>query len=87
MLVVYVCVVFMWEETGVNPPVWVGNHMTMSDADARYRSWVAAVRDKSITSAPVRQPLIVTNWKAFYVESDTYSYTTQILDCVIVHNI
>ena len=40
-----VCVpmVFVWEETGVpggNPPVKLGDHMTISHADAR----VAAVR-------------------------------------------
>ena len=34
-----VCVrmVFVWEETGVpggNPPVWLGDHMTISHADA-----------------------------------------------------
>ena len=34
-----VCVqmVFVWEETGVpggNPPVWLGDHMTISHADS-----------------------------------------------------
>ena len=44
-----VCVrmVFVWEETGVpggNSPVWLGDHMTISHADAGYRTRVAAVR-------------------------------------------
>ena len=38
-----VCVrmVFVWEETGVpggKPPVWLGDHMTISHADAGYRT-------------------------------------------------
>ena len=38
-----VCVrmVFVWEETGVpggNPPVWLGDHMTIWHADAGYRT-------------------------------------------------
>ena len=52
-------VVFVWEETGVpggNPPVWLGDHMTISHADAGYWSRVAAVRGKRGTTAPARQP-------------------------------
>ena len=56
-----VCVrmVFVWEETGVpegNPPVWRDDHMTISHADAGYRTWVAAVRYKCVNTAPARQP-------------------------------
>ena len=52
-----VCVrmVFVWEETGVpggNPPAWLGDHMTISHADAGYRTWVAAVRGECINIAP-----------------------------------
>jgi len=44
---VCVLVVFMWEETGVpggNPPAWLGDHMTISHANAGYWTWVAAVK-------------------------------------------
>jgi len=57
MLVVNdVCVrmVFVWEETGVpggNPPVWLGDHMTISHADTGYRTWVAAVRGECVNTA------------------------------------
>ena len=56
-----VCVrmVFAWEETGVpggNPPVWLGDHMTISHADAGFRTRVAAVRVECVNTAPVRQP-------------------------------
>ena len=56
-----VCVrmVFMWEETGVpggNPPVWLGDHMTISHADAGYQTRVAAVRGECVITAPARQP-------------------------------
>ena len=48
-----VCVgmVFVWEETGVpggNPPVWLGDHMTISHADAGYQTRVAAVRASAL---------------------------------------
>mgnify|MGYP007133209859 CR=1 FL=1 len=36
---VCVPVVFVWEEIGVpggNPPVWLGDHMTISHADQHY---------------------------------------------------
>ena len=54
-----VCVrmVFVWEETGVprgNPPVWLGDHMPISHADAGYRTRVAAVRGECVYSAPAR---------------------------------
>ena len=56
-----VCVrmVFVWDETGVpggNPPVWLGDHMTISQADAGYWTRVAAVRGEGVTTAPARQP-------------------------------
>ena len=56
-----VCVrmVSVWKETGVpggNPTVWLGDHMTISHADARYRSRVAAVRGECVNNAPARQP-------------------------------
>ena len=54
-------VVFVWEETGVpggNPPVWLGDHMTISRTDAGYRTWVAAVRGECINIAPARQRVI-----------------------------
>ena len=50
--------VFVWEETRVprgNPPVWLGDHMTISHADAEYRTRVAAVRGECINTAPARQ--------------------------------
>ena len=51
-----VCVrmVFVWEWNGVpggNPPVWLGDHMTIIHADAGYRSRVAAV-----SALTLRQP-------------------------------
>ena len=54
-----VCVrmVFVWEETGVpgwNPPVWLGDHMPISHADAGYRTRVAAVRGECVNSATAR---------------------------------
>ena len=56
-----VCVpmVFVWEETrvpGGNPPVWLGDHMTISHADAGYRTLVAAVRGECVNTAPAKQP-------------------------------
>ena len=56
-----VCVrmVFMWEETwvpGGNPPVWLGDHMTISHADAGYRTRVTVVRGEYVNTAPARQP-------------------------------
>ena len=56
----HVCVrmVFVWEETGVpggTPPVWLGDHMTISHADAGYRTRVAAVRDECVNTSPARQ--------------------------------
>ena len=52
-------VVFVWEETGVpggNPPVWLGDHMTISHADAGYWTRVAAMRGELVTTTPARQP-------------------------------
>ena len=51
-----VCVpmVFVLEETGENPTVWLGDHMIISHADARYWTWVAAVRGECINTAPAR---------------------------------
>ena len=57
-----VCVrmVFVWEEIGMpggNPPVWLGDHMiTISHADAGYRTRVAAVRGECVNTVPARQP-------------------------------
>ena len=51
-----VCVpkVFVLEETGENPPVWLGNYMIISHADARYWTRLAAVRGECINTAPAR---------------------------------
>ena len=56
-----VCIrmVFVWEETGVpgaNPPVWLGDHMTISHDAAGYRTRVADVRGECVNTAPARQP-------------------------------
>ena len=56
-----VCVrmVFVWDETevpGGNPPVWLGDHMTISHAAAGYWTRVAAVRGDCINAAPAKQP-------------------------------
>ena len=56
-----VCVrmVFVWEETGApggNPPVWLGDHMTISHADAGYRTRVAAVWGECVNTATAREP-------------------------------
>ena len=59
---VCILVVFVWEETGApggNPPVWLGDHMTTSHADAEYQTRVAVVRGKCITTAQARQPFLV----------------------------
>ena len=50
-----VCVymVFVWEETGVprgKPPVWLGDHMTISHADTVYWTRVRAVRDECVNT-------------------------------------
>ena len=60
----HVCVrmIIVWEETGVpggNPPVWHGDHMTISYADAGYRTGVAAVRGECVNTVPARQLWIV----------------------------
>ena len=52
-----VCVrmAFVWQETGVpgrNPPVWLGDHMTISHADAGYRTRVAVRR--VLNTAPAK---------------------------------
>ena len=64
-----VCVrmVFLWEEIevpGGNPPVWLGDHMTISHADAGYQIRVAAVRGECVNNAPVRQPF--NYWKLVF---------------------
>ena len=41
---------------GGNPPVWLGDHMTISHADAGYQTRVTAVRGECINTAPARQP-------------------------------
>ena len=51
-----VCVrmVFLWEEAGVpgeNPHVWLGDHMTISHADAGFRTRVAAVRVECVNAS------------------------------------
>ena len=61
-----VCVrmLIVWEETGVsggNSPVWIGNHMTISHADAGYRTQVAAVSGECVYTAPARQPTDIYN--------------------------
>ena len=51
----WVRMVFMWEETGVpgeNPPVWLGDHLTISHADVGYRTRVAAVRGVCVNTMP-----------------------------------
>ena len=56
---VCVRVVFVWQETRVprrNPPVWLGYQMTISHADAGYRTRSTAVRGECINTAPARQP-------------------------------
>ena len=52
-----VCIrmVFVWEETGVpggSPRVWLGDHMTISHAEAWYRTRVAAMRGECVNTAP-----------------------------------
>ena len=45
--------VVVWEETGVpggNPPVWLGDQMTISHDEAGYRTWVAAVRGECVNT-------------------------------------
>ena len=59
-----VCVrmVFVGEETGVpggNPPAWLGDHMTLSQADAGYRTRVTAVRGECVNTAPARQGFVL----------------------------
>ena len=56
-----ICVrmVFMWEETeepGGNPPVGLGDQMTISHADAGYRTRLTAVRGECVNTWPARQP-------------------------------
>ena len=49
--------VFLWEETGVprwDPPVWLGDNMTISHADAWYQIRVAALRGECVNTAPAR---------------------------------
>ena len=49
--------VFVWEETGVpggNPPVGLGDHMTISHADVGYRTRVTAVRGECVNTAAAR---------------------------------
>ena len=51
--------VFLCKETGIpegNPLVWLGDHMTISHADAGYWTRVAAVRGERVTTTPARQP-------------------------------
>ena len=56
---VCVPVVYLWKETGElggNPPVWLGDPMIISYADAGYvLNRVAAVRGEHVTNAPARQ--------------------------------
>ena len=62
---VCVRVVFVWEETGVpggNPPVWLGDHMTISHAHTGYQTLVAAVRGEYVNTAPVRQSSFISRW-------------------------
>ena len=56
-----VCVrmVLVWEETGVpggNPPVWLGDHMTISHADAGYWTRVAALQGECVNTV---QPFLL----------------------------
>ena len=70
---VWVPVVFVWEETGVpggNPPVWLGDHMTISHADAGNWAWVAAMRGERVTTTPARQlKRVICTW----IGEGTYS--------------
>ena len=43
------------EYLGGNPPVWLGDHMTISHADVGYHTWVETVRGEMVTTAPARQ--------------------------------
>ena len=55
---VCVCVILLWEKTGVpgwNPNVWLGDHMTISHADARYWTQVATVRGQQVATATASQ--------------------------------
>ena len=79
-----VCVrmVFVWEETGVpggNPPVWLGDDMTISHADAGYQTRVAAVRGECVNTAPARRPFFVLNefktMKVLSIKKNVYIYT------------
>ena len=56
---VCVPVVFVWEETGVpggDPPVWLGDYMTIPHADAGYWTRVAPVKGERVTNTPTSQP-------------------------------
>ena len=59
---VCVPVAFVWGETGVlggNPPVWLGDHMIISHADAGYWTRVAAVRGERVTTVMMDESFIV----------------------------
>ena len=45
--------------TGGNPPVWLGDRMTISHADDGYWTRVTAVRGERFTTTPARQPSAV----------------------------
>ena len=62
---VWARVVFVWEETGVpggNPPVWLGDHMTISHVDAGYRTRVASVRGECVNTTPAKLVVIWYIW-------------------------
>ena len=61
---VCVPVVFVCEETGVpggNPHVWLGDHMTISHADAGCWTRVAAVKGERVTTTPARLTISILN--------------------------
>ena len=75
-----ICVrmVFLWEETGVpgrNLPVRLGDHMTISHADAVYGTRVALVRCERVTTVPARQST-TSYFLSCYVFYPVYPFTT-----------
>ena len=42
------------------PPVRIGDQMTISHADAGYRTLVAALKEERVTTATAREPLLNT---------------------------
>ena len=65
-----VCVwmVFVWEKTWGNPPVWLGDRMTISHPDAGYRTWVAAVSGECANTALASQPITTRTCLTFLIK-------------------